>query len=362
MSLETQISKHKNNINTTDYSMSIGEISNLYKEGDIDIFPQYQRYFRWNIKQKSNLIESILLGIPIPPIFVSQDGDGKWDLIDGLQRLSTILEFMGILRKNDDELYDPSCLVETRFLTNLKDITWLSLEESIRRTFKRSKLSFIIVDSTVNPKAKYEMFQRLNTNNSELKPQEIRNCLMVMINPQFFGLVNNLAEDENYKIITNKLTDKQKEEQIDKELLIRFLIGSNANLENLDVQQEISEYLTNELVNLMEVDNLNLEEIETNFKNTTRLLKETLGEETFRKFNEEDTKFEGPFSSSLFEGIFVGVYENNPKDTHLLEQKIKKLSNNPDFLRATIRGKKPLSRFKELIELSRELFNENSDA
>ncbi|MGE7795877.1 DUF262 domain-containing protein [Lysinibacillus fusiformis] len=359
MSLEVQINKNKNNITTTDYSMSIGEIVNLYKDKDIDIFPQYQRYFRWNIKQKSNLIESILLGIPIPPIFVSQDNDGKWDLIDGLQRLSSILEFIGVLRKDTDELYEPSVLAETQFLPALKGMQWEELSESIRRTFKRSKLSFIIVDSTVNPKAKYEMFQRLNTNNSELKAQEIRNCLMVMINPDFFNLVTTLAEDSSYKSITQKLTDKQLDEQFDKELIVRFLVALSNNFEGLDVQQEISEFFTNQLVSLMEVNTLNFTEVEKQFKTTAKLLNETLGEDTFRKYNIEEERFEGPFSSSLFEAIFIGVYENTSITKESLEQKIKTIPNNPSYVQATLRGKKPLSRFKELTLLSREIFNEN---
>jgi uncharacterized protein with ParB-like and HNH nuclease domain len=82
--------------------MSIGEIINLYKEKEVVIDPDFQRIFRWDIIQKSRLIESILVGIPLPSIFIQQRDDGVWDIIDGLQRLSTILEFTGELSSNGE--------------------------------------------------------------------------------------------------------------------------------------------------------------------------------------------------------------------------------------------------------------------
>ena len=92
--LQSEIDKMRKRIKTDNYPMSIGELANLYRDGDLNINPIYQRLFRWDIAQQSALIESILLGIPIPPIYVYQDSEGKWNLIDGLQRLSTIFKFM----------------------------------------------------------------------------------------------------------------------------------------------------------------------------------------------------------------------------------------------------------------------------
>ena len=104
MSLQSEIDKMAKEIRTDKYPMSIGELASIYNAGDIDVHPEFQRIFRWDIIQKSNLIESILLGIPIPPIFVSQNEKGIWDVIDGQQRLSTIFEFMGILKDENQEV------------------------------------------------------------------------------------------------------------------------------------------------------------------------------------------------------------------------------------------------------------------
>lgn len=101
--LHEEIEQKSKEIITDNYSMSVGEIISMYKEGDLDIHPEFQRFFRWSDSQKSRLIESFLLNFPVPPIFVYQRTDGVWDIVDGLQRVSTILQFAGIYKNEDGE-------------------------------------------------------------------------------------------------------------------------------------------------------------------------------------------------------------------------------------------------------------------
>ena len=90
--LNQGILKHRAEIRTDGYPISIGELLAMYKDSELDIHPEFQRFFRWSPEQKSRLIESLLLGIPLPSIFVSQRENGIFDVIDGLQRLSTIFQ------------------------------------------------------------------------------------------------------------------------------------------------------------------------------------------------------------------------------------------------------------------------------
>ena len=76
-------------------------MTNMYTEGELIVSPDYQRLFRWDLRQKSQLIESILIGIPLPSIFVAQDNQGRWEIVDGLQRISTLLEFQGVLKAEE---------------------------------------------------------------------------------------------------------------------------------------------------------------------------------------------------------------------------------------------------------------------
>ena len=97
MDIQEHIVEKRKNFISESYPMSIGEIINLYKDKELILNPEFQRYFRWSQTQKSKFIESIILGIPTPSIFVFQREDGIWELVDGLQRISTILEYVNEL-------------------------------------------------------------------------------------------------------------------------------------------------------------------------------------------------------------------------------------------------------------------------
>ena len=129
--LQSQIDNASRTIDTDSYSISIGELLNMYKEDEIDVHPEFQRTFRWEIGQKSALIESVLLGIPIPPVFVFTRDDGVWDVIDGQQRLSTIFQFVGIYKDDKKEIMPAIELTKTKFLPLLENIVWENEEESV---------------------------------------------------------------------------------------------------------------------------------------------------------------------------------------------------------------------------------------
>lgn len=150
--------------------MSVGEWISIYEKSELDIHPEFQRFFRWTTQQKSRLIESILLGIPIPQVFVAQRPDGVWDVVDGLQRLSTIFEFVGILRDEQGEAVTPLTLSGTTYLPSLKGIRWndderpdQSLTNAQRLIIKRSKIDVSIILKESDDQTKFELFQRLNT-------------------------------------------------------------------------------------------------------------------------------------------------------------------------------------------------------
>ena len=208
MALEDQIANRAKEIHTDGYPMSIGEVLSLYNDGDMDIHPEFQRIFRWDPDQKSRLIESLLLRIPIPPIFVSQRIDGVWDIIDGVQRLSTIFEFIGVYRDEDNKLIEPSELQATEYLPDLAGYRWEQaagpggkvFTDALRRDIKRAKLEFRIIRKESDDNAKYDLFQRLNSG-TQLSPQEARNCLLVMLNRNMYGKIVELSDQPDFTAI-----------------------------------------------------------------------------------------------------------------------------------------------------------------
>ncbi len=122
--LKDEIDTAQRLVKTDAYQLSIGEVVNMYKNEEFVINPDFQRLFRWEIGQKSKLIESLLLGIPVPPIFVFEKEDATWELIDGLQRISTLLEFMGELKGPAGQPKPPTALVATKYLPSLDKAVW----------------------------------------------------------------------------------------------------------------------------------------------------------------------------------------------------------------------------------------------
>ncbi len=152
MSLQSEIDKARAEIRTDGYPVSIGEWISIYERKELDIHPEFQRFFRWTPKQKSRLIESILLGIPIPQVFVAQRPDGVWDVVDGLQRLSTIFQFVGILRDENRAVLEPLTLESTAYLPSLAGLRWQdddhpdqSLTNAQRLLIKRAKIDVSII-------------------------------------------------------------------------------------------------------------------------------------------------------------------------------------------------------------------------
>jgi Protein of unknown function DUF262 len=173
--LQQEIDTKRQEIRPDSYSMSIGEWVSLYQQKEVEIHPEFQRFFRWNDYQKTKLIESIILGFPIPPIFVSQREDGVWDVVDGLQRLSTIYQFMGILQDEDGNLVPPLKLKGTKYLPSFDNKSWEdvahpadSLTAAQRLLIKRTKINVNILQKESDPSAKYELFDRQCSRNQKL--------------------------------------------------------------------------------------------------------------------------------------------------------------------------------------------------
>ena len=364
--LQQEIEKMSKAIKTDNYPMSIGELSNLYQEGDLIINPVYQRMFRWDITQQSALIESILLNIPIPPIYVYQNEKGTWSLIDGQQRLSTIFKFMGILKKDNDgqiELVEQEPLTRTKFLPSLEGKYWnndneeCSLTEAQRRYIKRSKILIIIIDKSSDEFAQYEMFQRLNTGGSHLSPQEIRNCILVMKSGKEYNKFYELSNYENFRKAL-PISEKDAEEQGYLELVVKYFVLRYSSFLVSD-SENYNNFLTDEIIELINKNNIDFD-VETElFHKTFDLLYEILGENAFKKYDEEKGKSCGAVLVGAYEALIPGITSNieyyRLHKTEL-EKRIKDVYKDDKYLDATRRGVRPVGRIKKLVAFSKEHF------
>jgi hypothetical protein len=311
VTLEEQIKEYSTVVSSNSYSMSVGELASMYKDGELNLHPEFQRFFRWTDEQKSRFIESLLLGIPIPPIFVSQRDDGKWDVIDGLQRLSTIFELMGELLNEEGEKVEPLKLTKTKYLEALQDKTWENknnpeneLPTSARIEIKRARFDVNIVKSSSSTMAKYEIFQRLNTGGSLATPQEVRNCVLLMTSESFFNWFKELGKYPNFQACL-VLTDRKEDEAFDLELLTRFIVMVNSEISKLQAIDELDSFLTDEIHRIASKNDFDKISLQTAFEQTFDFLNEILGEDSFKKF--KGNKYSGPILMPLFEIIAVGL-------------------------------------------------------
>ena len=366
MSLTDQINKKRREIKTDGYPMSIREWVSMYERNELDIHPEFQRFYRWTPGQKAGLIESILLGIPLPPIFVSQRADGVWDVVDGLQRLSTIFQFMGILRDENGKRVEPLALEGTKYLPSLKGIQWESSEspknslpKDLQLVVKGSKISASIVLKESDESAKYDLFQRLNTGGSELSPQEVRNCLLVMINKSFFEWLKELPSFEPF-VLTTALSDRPLEESYDMELALRFVLLARIAESDVKAIGDVGTFLTDRVSDAAQDKKFRRAEMKQLFETTFAILAEVLDEQAFKRYNAKKKRHEGGFLLSLFEVVALGVAYNIAENTLCPKNDIAKRARSvwtdKSFTDWATSGVNASRRLPRLIPLGRKLF------
>lgn len=195
---------------------SLRLVSDMIDDGDIDLSPDFQRNFVWNTHQKSRLIESILLRIPLPMFYFSEDSDGRITIVDGLQRLTTIKEFMdNKFALKDLEYLNDNC--EGKYYKD--EGSKIGLDKKYMRWFNQTQFSVNVIDPSSPPKVKYDIFRRINTGGKPLNNQEIRNCLA---SKDFRNTLQKMTQLEEFKIATDYSIKSRRME--DQEVALRFMM------------------------------------------------------------------------------------------------------------------------------------------
>lgn len=195
--------------------IAVSILSKMIDNESIDLNPDFQRNLVWNSFQKSRLIESILLRIPLPMFYFAEDQEGNLSVVDGLQRISTIKEFMdNKFPLRDLQYLNDSCggrYYESKGNKNGLDTKYL-------KWFDLTSISANIIDPSSPPKVKYDIFRRINTGGRPLNNQEIRNCLMGKGLRESLKSMSSLVEFKSATDYSIKSTRME-----DQEIALRFL-------------------------------------------------------------------------------------------------------------------------------------------
>lgn len=281
MGLEEEISARIGEVRTDTFDMSFGEIANLHKNRELIIQPEYQRLFRWSDQQKSHLIESILLELPVPQIFVIENQDGVLELIDGLQRTSTVLQFV----EPDSIGLEPLVLEGCTLIPALNGMKFHDLPLSLRLSLKRSPIRTVVIKKQSKGFLRYEMFKRLNTGGANLAPQEIRNCSARMLGDEgvkFYTFIVKLTQDQNFSACAEYLPLPEKEKKGEEELVLRFFASKNArDLFRGSVRDWLDNYMEEVLLGRKDFP---YESEEAIFLDVFKLANQKLGDTAFLRY------------------------------------------------------------------------------
>ncbi len=215
------LDRHRRSVDTDYFDLSLRELVRMVVEEEIKIAPAYQRQFRWDDETQSALIESFLLGLPVPAIFVATNRDATWDVVDGLQRICTILRFMAVDAPESDNFrfsVTPLRLKKLKTLGSFAELSYEELPRPIRMTLDRRFLRVQVLSDKSEPEVRYELFRRLNAGAVALTAQEIRSCIF---RGPFHELLEELAQDEAFNSLL-KLQRLNQNNGTPEELVLKF--------------------------------------------------------------------------------------------------------------------------------------------
>jgi len=289
--------------------ITIASIIRRIENDELEFDSSFQRKAGlWNKKQKSQLIESIFLKIPLPAFYFDASDDDRWQIIDGLQRIGTIKEYVV------DQSF---ALTGMEFLKDLNGCKFDQLPRALQRRIEETNLNAYLVNPSTPKNVKFNIFKRINTGGLILEPQEIRNAIY---QGQASKFLLKMSQSEEFR----KATDYsiKPDRMLDREFCLRFVCFTQ-----LDVEKEytvLDEFLNKGMEYLSVADECTLSQIYYEFEYVMKVSNELFGKFAFRRLNTEERR--GPVNKSLFEAWSLIIVELNDNDISIL-------NNQKDVLR-----------------------------
>ena len=315
------------NLTTQAYDKSVSDVIRMMMDKDLVLDPDYQRNYVWDNKKASMLVESIILNVPIPVIYVSEEKDSSWSVIDGLQRLNSLKRFF-------DGKFKLSGL---EILHELNKCDIKTLPSKPLRMLKNGLLRIVMVTADSNDEIKYDIFMRLNTGAVHLNEQELRNCL-------YRGKLNLFIQEEAKSpqwLAMLGLKEPHKR-MVDRELLLRFLaLCVNWDRDNKvvrDYKGNMKSFL-NGFMKQYQNDSGNLNYFKALCEETIAKVYSVYGIDSFRRLNEDGTVT--PINRAIMDAVMISVLPYPVEALIAKKDKIKErlfyeLNDNTEFRKSTL--------------------------
>ncbi|HOV22545.1 MAG TPA: DUF262 domain-containing protein [bacterium] len=305
---------------------SIFELYRQYQKGNLELRPEFQRLQVWDNTKSSRLIESVLLEVPIPVIYLSEESDSKYSVIDGQQRLNAFIKFL----ENNLRLSGLT------ILTELNGKRFQNIPKNLQDKFENATIRIIEIRKESNPDVKFEIFERLNTGAVQLNAQELRNCIY---RGNYNDLLKELAEDKDFQFLLG-LKEPHYRMQ-DRELILRFFAFFHTT--HLKYTPSMKHFLNKEMEKYRNLNNAEEKELRTVFKKSVGLSKSVFGDKAYRRFVSGSSKDPNGYwetrkiNKGLFDIVMFGfaMYEENqivPNSDQIREKLIWLMTHDLEFI------------------------------
>ncbi len=312
------IPREKRVLQTQAYDKSVGDLISMMedngRESDIRLDPHYQRSYIWDNKRASLLIESILLNVPIPVIYVEEDEDSRWNVVDGLQRLNSLKRFFSNEFK----------LTGLEVLSELNREQFSTLPAKAQRILRNGILRVIVILQESHPEIKYDIFLRLNRGAVRLNEQELRNCL-------YRGQFNDYLKSARNSTKLQKIMGLSEPHNrfVDSELILRSIAFST----QFDQKTKTIPGYTGKMkgfLNWFMNKNKNcsddsIKKYDTQFKKSLDSSFIVFGEKAFRKIDSKSLVADRLLNRAIFDSIMVGFSKYDPIIIEKHKQEIRNL-------------------------------------
>ena len=304
----------------------VSQLISRIEHGEIDLAPDFQRMSGiWNAQRKSRLVESLLLRIPIPVFYVAADKDENWSVVDGIQRMTTINEYVT----------GKFALGSLQYLASFNGCKYEGLPRPMQRRIDETSLVVNVIEPGTPPEVMFNVFLRINTGGLTLNGQEIRHALHPGTVREY---LKNLAESQEFLKATNGSISRGR--MADRECVLRFLAFHIEPWEKYK-DNSLDDYLGKTMDKLNEMSNSERQAIAEQFENAMRAAYRIFGDDAFRKRNKMQDR-RRPVSKALFETWSVQLARCSPKDVSSLVRRKKRvrrafmdlMNSNSEFDRA----------------------------
>ena len=282
-------------IHTKHYSLR--QVVDMIADGDLDLAPDFQRHYVWKERQRSGLIESLLLGIPLPSFYFNEDDTGQLQVVDGVQRLTTIYRYVK----------DPKFkLGAVAYLHELEGQGFDDLGPLFRRRLTSAQFVAHVIDPQTPYRVKFDIFRRINTGGSPLSAQEIRHCMSKDRSRKF---LKDLVEDRSFKIATGGGLNNHPR-MADREVALRFVAFRLFTPNEYAQHASFDEFLGFVTKRLDDPAGENIDQLRTDFVRGMNNSYAVFGEHAFRKWPWHSTQ-KSPINRALFEswGTVLADYD-----------------------------------------------------